>query len=54
MWFETLMGFPEVSPPQVRTQCTLDGQTLRSQVNGKEWVYGTLEIPSLAELRAQV
>jgi hypothetical protein len=54
MWFETLMGFPEVSPQQVRAQCTLDGQILRSQVNGKAWVCGTLETPSLAELRAQV
>ena len=54
MWFETLMGFPEVSPQQVRTQCTLDGQTLRSQVNGKAWVCGTLDTPSLADLRAQV
>ena len=54
MWFETLMGFPEASPEQVRAHCTLDGPTLHSQINGKGWVYGTLETPSLAELRAQV
>jgi hypothetical protein len=54
VWFETLMGFPEVSPQQVRAQITLDGATLHSQVNGKVWVCGTLETPSLAELRAQV
>jgi hypothetical protein len=54
MWFETLMGFPEGSPEQVRAQITLDGPTLRSQVNGKVWVCGTLETPSLAELRARV
>jgi hypothetical protein len=54
MWFDTLMGFPETSPEQVRAQITLDGPTLRSQVNGKVWVCGTLETPSLAELRARV
>ena len=54
MWFEALMGFPEGSPEQVRAQITLDGPTLRSQVNGKVWVCGTLETPSLAELRARV
>ena len=38
MWFETLMGFPEASPEQVRAHCTLDGSTLHSQINGKGWV----------------
>ena len=54
MWFETLTGFPEESPQQVRAHMTVVGQTLTSQVNGKAFVCGTLETPSLAELRARV
>src|SRR2546427_10853657 len=54
MWFETLTGFLEESPQQVRENITVDGKTLKSHVNGKVLVYGQLEIPSLAELRARV
>ena len=35
MWFETLTGFPEESPQQVRENITVDGQELTSHVNGK-------------------
>ena len=35
MWFETLTGFPEKSPQQVRENITVDGQALTSHVNGK-------------------
>lgn len=54
MWFETLTGFPEVSPRQVRENITVDGQELTSHVNGKVLVCGQLETPTLAELRERV
>ena len=54
MWFETLTGFPEESPQQVRTNITVDGNALKSHVNGKVLVCGELETPSLAELRERV
>jgi hypothetical protein len=54
MWFEVLTGFPEKSPKQVRQNISLDGETLKSHVNGKVMVCGRLETPSLAELRERV
>ena len=54
MWFETLTGFPEKSPQQVRENITVDGQALTSHVNGKVLVYGQLETPTLAELRERI
>jgi hypothetical protein len=51
MWFETLTGFPEESPQQVRENITVDGQELTSHVNGNVLVCGQLETPTLAELR---
>lgn len=53
-WFETLTGFPEDTPQQVRKNITADGKTLKSHVNGKILVCGQLETPSLAELRERV
>jgi len=53
-WFETLTGFPEEFPQQVRENITVDGQTLISRGNGKVLVYGQLETPTLAELRERV
>ena len=53
-WFETLTGFPEDHPQQVRANITVDGQTLTSHANGKVLVYGQLETPTLAELRERV
>src|SRR4030095_7857021 len=54
MWFETLTGFPEESAQQVRANLTVERNKLKSRVNGKEWIYGELETPSLAELRQNV
>src|SRR5262245_29840389 len=54
MWFEQLTGFPEESSQQVRANIVIAGKTLKSLVNGKEWIYGQLETPSLAELRKRV
>lgn len=53
-WFETLTGFSEENPQQVRANFTVDGDALRSHVNGKVLVCGELETPSLAELRERV
>ena len=53
-WFETITGFPEESPAQVRENITVDRQTLTSHANGKAFVYGELETPTLAELRQRV
>jgi hypothetical protein len=53
-WFKTLTGFAEEYPQQVRENITVDGQTLRSHVNGKVLVCGQLETPTLAELRERV
>jgi hypothetical protein len=54
MWFEELTGFPEESIQQVQDNITVDGETLKSQVNGKAMVCGRLETPSLAALRKRV
>ena len=54
MWFETLTGFHEQSPEQVRNNISVDAEVMKSYVNGKEFVYGILEIPTLAELRNRV
>ena len=53
-WFEKLTGFSEASPQQVRNHLSLEGKILRSLVNGRKLIYGSLETPSLAELRARV
>ena len=53
-WFETITGFPEESPQQIREHITVDGQTLKSNANGRVLVYGQLETPTLAELRERV
>jgi hypothetical protein len=53
-WFETLTGFSEESPQQVRENISVDGQTLTSHANGKVLVYGQLETPTLGELRERV
>jgi hypothetical protein len=54
LWFEKLTGFREESPEQVRASITLEGNKLKSLVNGKVLTWGELERPSLAELRERV
>lgn len=54
MWFEDLTGFREESYERVRQSLSVDGDVLRSRVNGNTMVCGRLEMPSLAELRARV
>ena len=51
MWFKELMGFNEEDPEQVRENIELDGNKLISKVNHARYVFGRLEVISLAELR---
>ncbi|NMM50788.1 hypothetical protein [Marinigracilibium pacificum] len=51
MWFEDLVGFEEVSLENVRDKISIEGNKLISKVNGKSFQYGTLEIPTLKELK---
>jgi hypothetical protein len=53
-WFEQLTGFKEASPRQVRGNLRLKGEALTSLVNGKTYIQGRLETPSLLELRNRV
>ena len=53
-WFETLTGFPEESPSQVRANIAIEGHALKSRINGATLFCGELETPSLAELRKRV
>ena len=54
MWFETLTGFCEESPQQVRDNISIIGKTLKSHINGRIFSYGDLEILSLEKLRNQL
>ncbi len=54
MWFEELTGFSELSPGQVREKITVEGESLKSHVNGRVFACGRLETPSLADLRERV
>ena len=53
-WFEKLTGFPEESPQQVHNNLIVDGERLKSLINGKTLIAGQLETPSLGELRQRV
>jgi hypothetical protein len=50
-WFETLTGFREGSPEQVRSNLAVEGEYITSRINGARHRHGRLETPSLAELR---
>lgn len=51
MWFESLTGFPEISPAQVRKNLQVEGEMLTSLVNGKTYRCGRLEMAGVQELR---
>jgi hypothetical protein len=50
-WFEKLVGFPETTPDEVRSKLVIEGEQLRSTINGKVYQHGKLATPSLAKLR---
>ena len=53
-WFAELTGFRETSYDATREQLVVEGDNLVSTVNGKRYGIGSLEVPSLAALRARV
>ena len=50
-WFEDLMGFKELRYEDTRADLEVVGSTLRSRINKRSYTIGTLETPSLAEIR---
>lgn len=52
-WFEALTGFAEGTYEETRSKLEVEGPLLRSRVNGKTYQIGSLELVSLAELRAR-
>ena len=53
-WFADLTGFRETSYDDTRQRLVVAGDTLASTVNGKRYGIGTLELPTLAALRARL
>lgn len=53
-WFERITGFCESSYDATRQQLEVDGDQLRSLVNGESYGIGELELVSLHDLRARV
>lgn len=51
-WFAALTGVSELSWPDTQAQFEVSGTTLHSRANGRAFAIGTLETPSVAELRA--
>ena len=51
MWFEELTGFEEVSRENVHDKLDIDGDAFISRVNGKRFIFGKLDIPTLKTLR---
>jgi len=52
-WFERLTGFREAGYDETRARLAVDGDRLRSLVNGKGYGIGQLELVSLADLRSR-
>jgi hypothetical protein len=50
-WFEKLTGFPETNYVDTRAKLAVEGERLRSLVNGKSYGVGRLELVSLETLR---
>ncbi len=53
MYFKKLTGFTEESHQQVQQNISINDGIMTSLVNGKSYSCGSLEVPSLAELREQ-
>ena len=54
MWFTKLTGCEETSPREVRSRLAVEGNILKSRINGKAWTCGELTTPSLDELKKNV
>jgi hypothetical protein len=53
-WFENLTGCVEESPESVREHLFISERRLCSRLNGRSWLCGELETPTLAQLRERV
>lgn len=53
MWFRDLVGFDETNGEEVRARLRVEGGRMTSLANGRELGCGTLEMPSLGELRSR-
>lgn len=53
MWFQDLVGFEESTGDEVRSRLSVEGETMVSSVNRRRMSCGTLETPTLAELRTR-
>ena len=53
-WFENLTGCVEESPEFVREHLFISERQLCSRLNGRSWLCGELETPTLAQLRERV
>lgn len=54
MWFEQLTGFKEKSGEQVRQNLKIVGDSFVSDVNGRKFVFGDLQIATLQQLNNQI
>jgi hypothetical protein len=52
-WFERLTGFKEGAYEETRRNLQVVDQRLHSKINGRSYVIGSLETPTLGELRSQ-
>lgn len=52
-WFERLTGFRESNYQETRRRLAVEGQRLRSSVNGASFRVGELELASLQNVREQ-
>ena len=52
-WFESLTGFAERPYDETRSNLEVAGHLLHSKANGRSYAIGTLETPSLEELRVR-
>ena len=50
-WFEKLTGFRETSYKETRARLVVEGERLRSRINGADYGIGELELVSLQSLR---
>jgi hypothetical protein len=53
-WFERLAGFRETNNADTRAKIKVEGQQLKSLINGKCYGIGELELVSLQSLRERV
>lgn len=53
-WFSKITGFREESYEPTQSRLVVEGDELVSKVNGERYGIGSLEVPTLAELRSRI